>query len=366
MLLAGCSGTTEPTPAPSDALDGRLPTVEPPPERWPGERWAEEPAGTWDALDAEAAATGSTCVAVVRDGVLVHRWTAPGADARTAGPVYSVTKSVTALLVAIAVAEGDLALDDRVADHVPQWRGGPSAQVTVEQLLSMTSGRRWTYDLDYGEMIRRAPDKTAFALGVGQEDRPGATWEYDNIAVQVLEAVLASATGEDVADYARDRLFDPVGLRDTTWDRDAAGRTTTYSGIRSSCDDLARLGLLVARRGAWDREQVVRADLVDQLTGTTSSDLNAAYAGLWWVNAEGRVKTIERAAGFGADRPPYDGRLAPEAPADARWAIGYGNQLLAVVPSRDVVAVRIGARPSGPERLGAADLTARVLAGLAG
>lgn len=58
-------------------------------------------------------------MAVVRDGRLVHRWTAPGADARSTGPVYSVTKSVTALLVAIAVAHGDLRLDDAVAEHVP-------------------------------------------------------------------------------------------------------------------------------------------------------------------------------------------------------------------------------------------------------
>lgn len=236
--------------------------------------------------------------------------------------------------------------------------------MTVEQLLAMTSGRRWTYDLDYGDMIRRAADKTAFALGVGQEDEPGASWEYDNIAVQVLEEVLTSATGTQVRDLARTRLFEPIGLRDTTWDTDAAGSTTTYSGIRSSCDDLARLGLLVARRGTWEGRQVVRADLVDRLTGSSSSELNAAYGGLWWVNAEGRVQTIERAAGFGLDRRPYTGRLAPDAPDDARWAIGYGKQVLAVVPSLDVVAVRLGARPGGPDRLGAADLTSRVLDGL--
>lgn len=366
LLLAGCSDDPG-APVDPDALDGRLPAVTtppPPPEVWPGASWDEAPSGEWADLDAEAAATGSTCVAVVRDGRLVHRWTAPGTDARTTGPVYSVTKSVTALLVAIAVADGDLRLDDAVAEHVPAWRGGPSSDVTVEQLLAMTSGRRWTYDLDYGGMIRRAPDKTAFALGVGQEDEPGSTWEYDNIAVQVLEEVLTSATGTQVRDLARTRLFEPIGLPDTTWDTDAAGSTTTYSGIRSSCDDLARLGLLVARRGAWDGTQVVRADLVDRLTGSSSSELNAAYGGLWWVNAEGRVQTIERAAGFGADRAPYTGQLAPDAPDDARWAIGYGNQLLAVVPSLDVVAVRLGARPGGPDRLGAADLTGRVLDGL--
>ncbi|MCR4511797.1 serine hydrolase [Aeromicrobium sp. 50.2.37] len=346
-------------------LGGSLPTLAPPPEVWPAAEWDRDEAGRWEELDRAAAATGSTCVAVVKDGTLVHRWTAPGATARTAGPVYSVTKSVTALLVGIAVDDGLLSLDDRVAEHVPQWQDGPSADVTVEQLLSMTSGRRWSYDVDYGQMIRREPDKTAFSLGVGQEYPPGEHWEYDNMAVQVLAAVLSSVTEGDVEGFARERLLDPVGLRDTTWDRDPSGATTTYSGIRSSCDDLARIGLLVARGGLWDGGRILSADLVQRLTGTPSSDLNAAYGGLWWVNAEGRVQTIERAAGFGADRPPTTGRLAPEVPADARWAIGYGNQILAVVPSRDVVAVRIGARPSSPDDLGAADLTARALAGLA-
>lgn len=372
LLVAACTGAPGGETGVGEVRDDAMglanpmPTVTPAPapERWPGRTWEQDERGRWDGLDAAASESGSTCVAVVEGGSLVHRWTAPGVDARSSAPVYSVTKSVTALLVAIAVDEGVLDLTDRVAEHVPSWREGPSSEVTVEQVLAMTSGRRWTYDLDYGQMIRRAVDKTAFALAVGQEHPPGSRWEYDNMAVQVLAAVLTEVTGRDVADYAEARLFEPIGLRDTTWDRDGTGTTTTYSGIRSSCDDLARLGLLVARGGRWDGERVVSSALVDRLTGTPSSDLNAAYAGLWWVNGQGRVQTIERAAGFGPDRRPYEGRLAPDAPADTRWAIGYGNQILVVVPSQDVVAVRLGARPSSADEMGPADLATRVVEGL--
>jgi CubicO group peptidase (beta-lactamase class C family) len=364
-LVAGACTSPAPQaePEPAGTLGGTLATVEPPPETWPGTSWESRPRGRWGDLDAAAERSGSTCVSVVHEGRVVHRWTAPGTDERTAGPVYSVTKSVTALLVVAAVDDGLLSLDDRVAEHVPQWRDGPSASVTVDQLLAMTSGRRWSYELDYGGMVRGAADTTAFAL-VGQEHRPGTHWEYDNMAVQVLGAVLASATGEDVGTWAERRLLAPLGVRDLTWERDRAGRTTTYSGIRASCDDVARLGLLVARDGRWDGEALLPSALVRTVTGTSGSELNAAYGRLWWVNRPGRVQTIERAAGFGADRPPRSGQLADGLPEDVRWALGFGNQVLTVVPSRDLVAVRLGARPATPDDMGPAQLARLALGGL--
>lgn len=359
--------TDDDSAADASGLEATLPaatTPPPPPETWPGDEWAVADQGEWDDLDAAAQASASTCVVVVRDGRVVHRWEAPGTDRRTTAPVWSVTKSMTALLVAAAVGDGDLALDDAASAYLPQWRGGDSADVTVRQLLSNTSGRRWTYDLDYGQMVRRAADKTAFALGLGQQHDPGTHWEYNNSAVQALGAVLEAATGVDVEEYARSRLAEPIGLRDTTWGRDAAGAVTTFSGVTSTCDDLARIGLLVARGGRWEDDAVVPDDVLQELTGEPSSGLNAAYAGLWWVNDEGRVQTIEQAAGFGADRAPYEGRFVEDAPADARWALGYGNQVVAVVPSEDLVAVRLGARPGSADVMGPEELTRLARAGL--
>lgn len=367
--LVACNGEADPAADPG--LEATMPAVTSPPrtappEEWPGETWDERAAGDWGDLDAAARTAASTCVLVVHDGVVVHRWNAPGTGERTTGPVWSVTKSMTALLVAMAVADGDLDLDEPASVHLPEWRDGDSADVTVRQLLANTSGRRWTYDLDYGQMIRRADDKEAFALGLGQQHAPGRHWEYNNSAVQVLGTVLERSVGEDVGAYAERRLAAPLGLRDTTWARDPAGNVTTFSGVTSSCDDLARIGLLVARGGEWDGEQLVPADLLQEVTGESSSDLNAAYAGLWWVNHEGRVQTIERAAGFGADRRPFEGRYVEDAPTDERWALGYGNQVLAVVPSEDLVAVRLGARPVTSDEMGPEQLTRLVRAGLDG
>jgi len=123
--------------------------------------------------------------------------------------------------------------------------------------------------------------------------------------------------------------------------------------------------VLMRDGGRFGGRQVVPAAALAELTAPPT-ELNAAYGLLWWTNAQGRVVEVRRAAGFEADREPYRGRLAPSAPADAFWALGWGNQLLAVVPSRDVVAVRLGPKPAGPEDLTFDDFTGAVLRGLRG
>lgn len=353
LLLTACTGES-PTPEPT-ARQITLPTVppspEPEPDVFPGKEWQRHEGGDFRAYDQALAAAGSTCVAVIKDGVLVHDTYWGGTDERSTRASYSITKSVTAILVGIAADDGALDLDDKAAEYIPAWRGTAAAEVTIRDLLSNDSGRQWDYDTDYGQMIRRAPDKSAFAVDLGQDAAPGKVWAYNNSGVQTLEVVLEEATGEDVIDFATDRLFKPLGLRDTTWARDAAGNPTTYSGIDSSCLDLARLGLLMMRDGTWKGQQVVSKGFVDEATGRSSTKLNAAYGLLWWVNQPGRVVEILRAAGFPSDKAPYEGQLAPGVPDDAFWALGYGNEYVAVVPSKGVVAVRLGARPATPDAL---------------
>ncbi len=343
LLLAGCSSDpVEPLVKPT-----QTPTPTPTPTfAYPGKDWAVEEQGDFAKLDRELAAARSTCFAVVKDGRLAH-----SSGGGTTRPAYSITKSVTAILVGIAADEGKLALDDKASKYIPDWRGTAAQNVTIRDLLSNTSGRHWDYNTDYSQMIRRAPDKTAFSIGLSHDTKPGTKWDYNNSAVQTLEAVLEEATGQDVAAYAKKRLLDPIGMRDTTWAHDNAGNTTTYSGIDSSCQDLARIGYLMMRSGAWKGEQLVSDSFVAEATNESSSQLNAAYGLLWWVNKPGRIVTINRAAGFPSDAPPYKGQLAPKAPEDTFWALGYGSEYVMVIPSEGIVAVRMGSRPDTPEQL---------------
>ncbi|KAA1376061.1 serine hydrolase domain-containing protein [Aeromicrobium fastidiosum] len=370
LAVAGCSGAQEagpqaPPSRPAASTSApSTPSAPPTPAAvFPGETWQRADAGDWSNLDAELSAEGSTCVAVVKDGVLVHDayWNggAPGSGQR----IYSITKSLTALLVGMQADDGTLDLDDTASEPVDEWRGTDAEAVTVRDLLSMTSGRRWSEASDR-QMIRATADQTNFAVGIDQQRPPGQAWVYDNAAAQTLESVLDDlADSDDVVELATDRLLDPLGMRDTTWARDAAGNALTYSGAESTCLDLARVGHLMLNRGRWDGRQLLSADLVEQLT-SPSSELNAAYGLLWWTNAAGRVVEIRRQAGFADDLPPYEGRLAPSVPEDAFWALGYGNQYIAVVPGENLVAVRLGARPSSPDRITFDTFTAGVLDGL--
>lgn len=306
---------------------------------------------------------GSTCVAVIKDGVLVHSAYWNGGSPTGQQKVYSITKSLTALLVGMESDDGRLDLDGPVSEQITAWQKTDAARVTPRSLLSMTSGRA-TRDAVDRQMIRYAPDKSQYAVQQPQQHRPGQVWQYDNVATQALEPVLRAAGG-DVVELAGRRLLGPLGMADTTWGRDASGHAMTFSGVTSTCQDLARVGHLMLNQGTWDGQQVVSADFVRQAT-KPSSQLNSAYGLLWWTNASGRVVEVLRQAGFATDKEPYEGRLAPHVPGDAYWAFGYGNQYIAVVPSEGVVAVRLGSRPSTPDRVTFDSFTSGVLDALNG
>jgi CubicO group peptidase (beta-lactamase class C family) len=347
-LVAACSSGSSgssPTSAVEDPAAGGT-TVESA-STYPGEAWSRrDPAdagfdpAALEALAAEAEAGGANCLVVTRHGRLVAEWYWNGTDATTAQETFSVTKSVTSTLVGLAQAEGALDLQDRAALYVPEWAGTPSAEVTVENLLRNDSGRHWDLATDYQALVA-AEDRTAFAVGLMQDAAPGSTWAYNNAAIQTLDAVLAAATDQDPADYAEERLFAPLGMTRTEMSHDAAGRTTTFAGLRSTCRDLARFGHLYLRGGRWDGTQVVPEAWVEAATSRPSQELNAGYGYLWWVNHPGPIAgplhiTSEQSAAA-------DGQMAPGAPQDMYWARGLGGQVVQVDPGSDTVVVRLGA-----------------------
>ena len=367
-LTGACSPGGDVDAAPG-ASSGDTPATEPVAPAYPGGEWTSvEPAAAGfdpaalDRLHQAAGAAASTCLVVTRDGAVVdeHYW--DGATAGTTRQAFSVTKSLTSTLVGIAQDEGLLALDDPAVEHIPEWRGTDSASVTVEDLLSGDSGRQWDFGTDYRDnMAIGAPDKTAFAVGLGQDAPPGEMWAYNNSAVQTLSAVLESATGEDAAEYARSRLFEPIGMASSSMTTDSAGNVLTFMGLQSTCPDLARFGYLMLNDGAWEGEQVVSSDYVERATRRSSTDLNAAYGLLWWVNHEGAIASPAPATSGADDGVVAQGRLVPDAPDDAFWALGFRNQVVAVIPSEGIVAVRMGAAPPAGAPFGHAELTMGVL-----
>ena len=292
-------------------------------------------------LDRYLAANDSNCVAVVRDGVLVHESSWNGTTPETDQEIFSATKSITAFLVGIAQDQGHLDIDDPVADHVPAWRGTPSGAVTIRNLLSNDSGRHDDFATAHGIMAIRGVDKTAVAVGLDQQHPPGTVWAYNNSAIQVLEAVLEGATGQDVARFAEEHLFEPIGMTSVI-NHDPAGNTLTFTGGQASCQDLARFGLLALNEGRWAGRQVVPAAFVREAT-RPSQDLNTIYGFLWWLNSDGpRLEDLSQGASTVTDDGTHPW---PDAPPDAYAAQGLGGQLVMVVPSERLVVTRLGRGP---------------------
>jgi CubicO group peptidase (beta-lactamase class C family) len=333
VLAVGLSGCAAGTSGGQTIDAGGLPTATPTDLGFDDE--------ALDRIADDAAALGSTCFLVARHGkvVLARYWNGGGAE--TAQEVFSVTKSVTSTLVGLAAADGDLSIDDAASTYIDEWRGTPSEAVTVRQLLSGVSGRFWSMNSDYHELIE-APDRTAYAVGLDQQEEPGTRWVYNNAAVQTLDAVLRSATGTDPATFAEERLFAPLGMDDTRMTDDDSGHSTNvFFGMQSTCPDLARFGTLFAQHGEWDGRQVLPQSWVDEATGQPSQPLNAAYGLLWWLNRKGPV---EAPGGGAADQ------LAPGAREELFAAQGLGGQVVLVDPRSGTVVVRLGgAEDDGPD-----------------
>ncbi|QGG94814.1 serine hydrolase domain-containing protein [Actinomarinicola tropica] len=355
LVVAGCSddgggddvggsGDAAPETTTSTAAETTTTTVDERP--WPTDEWpTTTPADAGleqadlDRLAAQAEAGSSHCLAVTRDGELVAEWYWAGTDETTERESWSVTKSVTATLVGIAQDDGALDIDQPASDFITEWQGTPSEDVTIRQLLANDSGRYYDAATDYGAMAVQAEDKTAFSIALEQQHDPGTHWDYNNSAIQTLEAVLERATGEDVVEFADERLFAPLGM-ESELTTDAAGNALVFMGMQTTCRDLARFGLLYLRGGEWQGEQILSEAFVSEAVQPSQS-LNPTYGFLWWLLGDVDASTA-----------PGQGDVSGGG-AEGYAALGLGNQVLAVFPDTGLVVTRLG--PQGGD-FGAAQI----------
>jgi len=357
VLAAACSTQA----APSDPISGGTGTTTSSAGASSGTaapaRSAAYPGDEWDKVDAAAAgfdeaklqmladdaeAGASNCLIVTRNGKLVQEWYFNGKTANDSQEVFSATKSYTSTLVGIAQGEGALSIDESASTYIPQWKGTPAEAVTIKNLVSNDSGRHWDYETDYFKMAAGAVDKNTFAIELAQDDPPGKKWVYNNSAIQTLSAVIEAATGKKPAAYAEEKLFTPLGMDHSEITSDRAGNSLTFMGLHSTCRDMARFGYLMLQDGAWNGTQIVPSAWVEEATGRSSTPLNAAYGYLWWLNRKGKIPKLNSPTSAEDQAGSPDGQMVPGAPDNVFWALGLGDQMIAVFPDTGVVAVRLG------------------------
>ncbi|MFH2051143.1 MAG: serine hydrolase [bacterium] len=294
---------------------------------WPTQDWAEslpEEQGMDTPLLTDAFRyafrNGAKGVVVIRNGYLVAEHYGPSWGPTTREQAYSVSKSFTSALIGMLIDDGVITgTDQPVADLVPEWQDPQHGAVTIGHLLSMDSGLEYNILTDPGLVISR--DQNAYALGLPMQHTPGTVWVYHNAACQVPSEVILDATGRQAVVFAAERLGREIGMWNTRWESDRAGNTLTYMGVISSARELAKFGYLFLRQGEWDGRQLISAGYVAAAT-SPSQPMNPFYGYLWWLNTGGLAM--------------------PDVPADAYAALGLNEKKIYVVPSLDLVAVRLG------------------------
>ncbi len=229
---------------------------------------------------------------LIKDGYIIKEQYAEGFNESSFGTSWSTAKSFYAALIGISLDKGEIdSLDDPVAKYVPQYNEGKKKNITIRQVLNMTSGLE--FPNHEHEMMFFEPNHLEYAYGVDVENEPGEVFQYNNVNSMLMGEILKGATGKSAKELIEERIFSKIGLDEYTAWEDSAGNTLTYCCLDMSARDYSRFGLLFSRDGNWDGEQVISKNYVDESLklywgstpsmGWTHSDTRG-YSLQWWIS----------------------------------------------------------------------------------
>jgi CubicO group peptidase (beta-lactamase class C family) len=243
--------------------------------------------------------------------------------------LQSVTKSVTATLIGIALGRGEIkTLQAPLLSFFSAYdlsRVDPRLRAaTLQDLLTMRLGIEWHEqdrpldDTNTTVQLERSADWIRFTLAQPMDTVPGKKWRYSSGDSQLMSEVIRSTTGQHVDQYAERHLFGPLGITDYYWKKTPTGHPDTEGGLYLEARDLARIGQLYLDDGVWNGRRMLPAGWVRDATTphvahTGPNPTTPGYGYQWWIQEESGVTT-------------WGGR-------------GFGGQFLIVIPSLRIVAV---------------------------
>jgi CubicO group peptidase (beta-lactamase class C family) len=211
------------------------------------------------------------------DTILVERYQYARHD-RHRFTSWSMAKTVTAMLIGIAITEGHIrSVDDPAAAYVPALAGTEYGRTSLRHLLQMSSGVRFVEEYRENDDVSRLVVDTFRQIGSGGVEAvtpfnvriapSGTRFYYASVETQVLGLVLRNAVGRPVADYLQEKIWEPMGAEsDATWLIDRAGQEATYCCFNAVLRDYARLGLLLAHDGHWRGRQIIPTAWIKEAT----------------------------------------------------------------------------------------------------
>ena len=220
----------------------------------------------------------ATGLLIARDDTILLERYQYGRHDRHRFTSWSMAKTVTSMLVGIAIAEGRIrSVDDRADTYVRELAGTEYGATSLRHLLQMSSGVRFVEQYTGSDDVAQLSRDTFLGLGTGGIDAvrkyneriaPGGTrFSYASVETEVLGLVLTSATRRPVAEYLEQKIWQPMGAEaDATWLIDRSGQEVNYCCLNAVLRDYARLGLLLAHDGNWRGRQLIPADWVRDAT----------------------------------------------------------------------------------------------------
>lgn len=252
-------------------------------------------------------------------------------DHKTLWTSFSVAKSISSMLLGVALKEGDIeSLDDALQKYIPELKGYDYGKVTVRQLLTMTSGIAWNEDYedpnsDVAQMYKASCQGTeshimSYMKPLKFIHEPGTTWNYSTGETDLVGILIQKATGKSLAEYLSEKIWIPMGMENCAfWLADECSNLNIGgSGLSASLRDYARLGTLMLNNGKVGDKSLLSEEWLKDATSPlyATNDQGGGYGYLWWRSANGSYA-----------------------------AVGIFGQMIYIDPTRDLVIVQTAAWP---------------------
>ena len=254
-------------------------------------------------LDEYMAAQGTAGLVILQDGKIRLERYGLGFDAAGRWTSFSVAKSFTSTLVGAAIQDGYIeSLEDKVSRYIPGLRGSAYDDVTVRQLLTMSSGVRWNENYedpnaDVARFNNAKPEAgldatVSYMRQLPRAHPPGEVWNYNTGETNLIGVLVSSATGKPLAQYLQERIWHPGGMEaQATWLQGKTGHEIAGCCLQATTRDFARFGLFVLANDNVDGQQIVPQDWFALATRKQKDIGNPGrgYGFQWWTYDDGAV-----------------------------------------------------------------------------
>lgn len=304
---------------------------------------------------------------IIKDDTIVYEYYSGGLNKQSQTTIFSVTKTITALLCGVALKEGYIHnLTDPVTKYIPELKEKDSrfSQLTIEHLLDMSAGLKFNESYSWNPFSKMAQlyygnNSLRTICGMKFANVPGNKYHYDSMTTAILGILIEKATGISYAKYLSEKIWKPLGMEQSasvSLDSKKYHTAKSYAGLTTNVRDLAKIGRLYLHKGNWNGKQIVDTTYVERSLSKNFVGLNhGPYSyGWYWGTTDYKqftdldslykfYKDIANIEVCGANRNKKTGEYNAILHRGGFWAYGLFGQVLYINTNKNYIAVFLGA-----------------------